>query len=168
MTGSLDFAAVARLAVGICDLVARSSRPDRPFDLVHWIRVCVDDGSADPRQWKPAIAIALLNAPALAAELGVALGPLRQAGGLQSDRTHTADWTEAVACYDPLISDEAAIGYARRCCLYGSPEQVSGQVAELENAGVTTLITTPLAGDTAFSLPYGFIDSMAASGLLAN
>jgi 5,10-methylenetetrahydromethanopterin reductase len=168
LTGSLDLAAVARLAAGIRDLVARSSRPDRPFDLVHWIRACVDDGPADPRQWKPAIAIALLNAPALAAELRVDPEPLRQARGMQSDRTHTADWAAAVACYDALISDEAAMGYARRCCLYGSSGQISGRVTELEKAGITTLITTPLAGDTAFSLPYGFIDSMAASGLLAN
>jgi hypothetical protein len=79
LTGSLEHAAVARLAVSIRDLVARSSRLDRPFDLVHWARACVDDGS-DPRQWKPAIAIALLYAPALVAELGVDLGPLRHAG----------------------------------------------------------------------------------------
>ena len=166
LTGSLDTAEVTRLAAGIRDLVARSSRPDRPFDLVLWIRAHVDDGSADARQWKPAVAIALLNAPAMAGELGVDVRLLRQAGGLQSDRTHTADWAESVSSYDALISDEAAIGYARRCCLFGSPEQINGQLAKLEKAGVTTLITTPLAGDTTFILPYAFIDSLAAAGLL--
>ena len=38
-------------------------------------------------------------------------------------------------------------------------------MAELERAGVTTLITTPLAGDTARTLPYEFIDSFTAAGL---
>jgi hypothetical protein len=36
--------------------------------------------------WKPVIAIALLNAPALVAELGVDLGPLRHAG--PAERSH--------------------------------------------------------------------------------
>jgi hypothetical protein len=38
-------------------------------------------------------------------------------------------------------------------------------MTELERAGVTTLITTPLAGDTAGTLPDEFIDSFAATGL---
>ena len=33
--------------------------------------------------------------------------------------------------------------------------------------GVTTLITTPLAGDTAGALPYEFIESFSAAGLLS-
>jgi hypothetical protein len=38
-------------------------------------------------------------------------------------------------------------------------------MAELERSGVTILITTPLAGDTAGTLPYEFIDSFSAAGL---
>jgi len=42
---------------------------------------------------------------------------------------------------------------------------IRGRIAELERAGVTTLITTPLAGDTARTLPREFIDSFNAAGL---
>jgi hypothetical protein len=101
------------MAAGICDLMAQSARPDRPFDLVLWIRARIDDGST-MRQCKPAIAVALLNDPAMAGEPGVDTRPLRQGAGLKSDRTHTADWAESAASYDALISDEAAIGYAPR------------------------------------------------------
>ena len=169
LTGSLSVSEVTRSARSIRELVAQSARPDRPFDLVLWMRALVTAGPApDPRQWKPAIAVALSNAPsAVAEDLGVDPRSLRGARGLQSDGTHNADWVEAVASCDALISDEAAIGYARRYCLYGMPEEISHQVAGLENAGITTVITTPLAGDTTFSLPYDFMDSFAATGLIA-
>jgi len=39
------------------------------------------------------------------------------------------------------------------------------EAAGLGRAGVTTLITTPLAGDTAGTVPYEFIDSFSAAGL---
>ena len=74
-------------------------------------------------------------------------------------------WAEAVASCDPLISDDAAMAYARRYCLFGAPADIRARIAELEQAGVTTLITTPLAGDTARTLPHEFIDSFAAAGL---
>jgi len=57
------------------------------------------------------------------------------------------------------------VAYAERYCLYGTQADIRRRMAELERAGVTTLITTPLAGDTAGTLPYGFIDSFAAAGL---
>lgn len=168
LTGSLSAAEVTRSAADIRAFVAQSAQPGRPFDLVLWIRAHVSDGSVpDPRQWKPAVAIALMNAPAGTAEdLGVDPLILRRARGLQSDGTHNADWAESVASCDALISDEAAIGYARRYCLYGTPEEISRQATGLEQAGVTTLITTPLAGDTTFSLPRDFVDSFAATGLI--
>jgi 5,10-methylenetetrahydromethanopterin reductase len=170
LTGSLSAAEVARSAACIRALVAQSARPGRPFDLVLWIRAHVIEASAPgPREWKPAVAIALMNArPATAEGLGVDPRVLHRARGLQSDGTHNADWAEAVASCDALISDEAAIGYARRYCLYGSPEEITRQVAELEEAGVTAIITTPLAGDTTFTLPYDFIDSFATAGVIAS
>ena len=169
LTGSLSAAEVTRTARIIRALVAQSARPDRQFDLILWMRAHVTAGSApDPRRWKPAVAVALINAPpAVAEDLGVDPQTLRRARGLQSDGTHNADWAEAVASCDALIGDEAAIGYARRYCLYGTPEEISRRVAGLEKAGITTVITTPLAGDTTFSLPYDFMDSFAATGLIA-
>ena len=65
----------------------------------------------------------------------------------------------------PLISDDAAVAYAKRYCIYGTKADVRRRMAELERAGVTTLITTPLAGDTAGTLPYEFIDSFSPAGL---
>jgi 5,10-methylenetetrahydromethanopterin reductase len=170
LAGSLSAADVTRSAAGIRALVARSSRPDRRFDLAVWIRAHVDDGSApDLRQWKPAIVIALRNAsPATAEDLGVDPGALRRAAGLHSGATHHAAWPEAVASCDAVISDEAATHYARRYCLYGTPGEISHRLAELERAGVTTIITTPLAGDTTFSLPYDFMDSLVAAGLVGS
>jgi 5,10-methylenetetrahydromethanopterin reductase len=169
LTGSLSLAEVTGLAASVRALVAQSSRPDRPFDLVLWMRAHAVDGSArDPRQWKPAVVIAVMNAPpAMADDLGIDPGALGRARGLQSDGTHSAAWAEAVASCDALISDEAAIGFAQRYCLYGTPGDISRRVAALETAGVTTIITTPLAGDTTFSLPYEFMDSLAAAGLIA-
>lgn len=90
---------------------------------------------------------------------------LRQAAGLHSDGTHPASWAAAVASCDPLISDDAAMAYAQRYCLYGTPADIRRRLAELERAGVTTVITTPLAGDTAGTLPHEFIDSFTAAGL---
>jgi 5,10-methylenetetrahydromethanopterin reductase len=126
LTRSLSVGQVARSAASVRALVAQSSRPDRSFDVVLWIRAHVDDGSVpDPRQWKPAVAIALMNAPAATAEdLGVDPQALRRARGLQSDGTHPAAWADAVASCDALVSDEAAIGYARRYCLYGTPGDI--------------------------------------------
>jgi len=110
--------------------------------------------------------IAVQNAPdAIAESLGVDRLALRQASGLHSDGTHPAAWAEAVASCDPLISDYAAIAYAKRYCLFGTRADIRRRMAELERAGVTTLIATPLAGDTAGTLPYEFIDSFAAAGL---
>ena len=167
LTGTLSAADVARTAAMIRAQVEQSSHPGRPFDVVLWLRAHVHDGSPlDPRQWKPAIAIALRNAPeAVAESLGVDRRALRQAGGLHSDGTHPAAWAAAVASCDPLISDDAAIAYAKRYCLYGTQAEIRRRLAELERAGVTTLITTPLAGDTAGTLPYDFIDSFNAAGL---
>jgi 5,10-methylenetetrahydromethanopterin reductase len=167
LAGTLSAADVTRTAAAIRALVAESSRPGRPFDVVLWLRAHVHDGSPpDPRQWKPAVAIALRNAAeAIAESLGVDPRDLRQAAGLHSDGTHPASWAAAVASCDPLISDEAAMAYARRYCLSGTPADIRGRIAELEQAGVTTLITTPLAGDTARTLPHEFIDSFAAAGL---
>ena len=106
------------------------------------------------------------NAPeAVADSLGVDRRPLRQAAGLHSDGTHPAAWAGAVASCDPLISDDAAMAYAQRYCLYGTQADIRRRMAELERAGVTTLITTPLAGDTARTLPHEFIDSFTATGL---
>jgi 5,10-methylenetetrahydromethanopterin reductase len=167
LAGALSAADVTRTAAAIRGLVAESSRPGRLFDVVLWLRAHVDDGSPpDPRQRKPAVAIALRNAPEDIAEgLGVDQRALHQAAGLHSDGTHPAAWTDAVASCDPLISDDAAMAYARRYCLFGAPADIRARIAELEQAGVTTLITTPLAGDTARTLPHEFIDSFAAAGL---
>jgi 5,10-methylenetetrahydromethanopterin reductase len=167
LAGTLNAADVTRTAAAIRALVAESGRPSRPFDVVLWLRAHVDAGPPpDPRQWKPAVAIALRNAPEdIAENLGVDQRALRQAAGLHSDGTHAAAWAEAVASCDPLISDDAAVAYAERYCLYGTQADIRRRMAELERAGVTTLITTPLAGDTAGTLPYGFIDSFAAAGL---
>ena len=167
LTGTLSAADVARTATMIRARVEQSSRPGRPFDVVLWLRAYVRDGSPpDPRQWKPAIAIALQNAPeAVAESLGVDRRALRQAGGLHSDGTHPAAWAEAVASCDSLISDDAAIAFAQRYCLYGTHADIRRRIAELERAGVTTLITTPLAGDTSGTLPHEFIDSFPAATL---
>ena len=166
LASTLSVTDVARTAAMVRALAARSSHP-RPFDVVLWLRAHVHDGSPpDPRQWKPAVAIALRNAPEdIAESLGVDRQALRQTAGLHSDGTHPAAWAEAVASCNPLISDEAAMAYAQRYCLYGTQADIVGRVAELERAGVTTLITTPLAGDTAGTLPDEFIDSFAATGL---
>ena len=167
LAGTLSAADVTTTAAMIRALVARSSHPGRPFDVVLWLRAHVHDGSRpDPRQWKPAVAIALLNAAEAVAEgLGVDRRALRQAAGLHSDGTHPAAWAAAVASCDPLISDDAAMAFAQRYCLFGTPAEIGHRLAELERAGVTTLITTPLAGDTAGTLPYEFIDSFTAAGL---
>ena len=167
LAGTLNAADVTRTAAMIRALVARSGRPSRPFDVVLWLRAYVDAGTpSDPRSWKPAVAIALRNAPEDIAEgLGVDQQALRQAAGLHSDGTHPAAWAGAVASCDRLISDDAAIAYAKRYCLFGTQADIRRRMAELERAGVTTLITTPLAGDTAGTLPYEFIDSFAAAGL---
>ena len=167
LAGTLSAADVTRTAAMVRALVARSARPSRPFDVVLWLRAYVHDGSPpDPRPWKPAVAIALLNAPeGIAESLGVDQRTLRQATGLHSDGTHPAAWWEAVVSCDALISDDAALGYARRYCLFGTSADVRRRITELERAGVTTLITTPLAGDTAGTLPDEFIDSFAATGL---
>jgi hypothetical protein len=110
--------------------------------------------------------LTLRNAPeAIAESLGVDRRPLRQAAGLPSDGTHPAAWAAAVASCDPLISDDAAMAYAQRYCLYGTQADIRRRMAELERAGVTTLITTPLAGDTTRTLPHEFIDSFTATGL---
>ena len=158
---------MTRTAAAIRALVAESSQPSRPFDVVLWLRAHVDAGPPpDPRQWKPAVAIALRNAPEdIAENLGVDQRALRQAAGLHSDGTHAAAWAEAVASCDPLISDDAAVAYAKRYCLYGTQADIRRRMAELERSGVTILITTPLAGDTAGTLPYEFIDSFSAAGL---
>ena len=64
LAGTLSAADVTRTAAMVRALVARSARPSRPFDVVLWLRAHVHDGSPpDPRPWKPAVAIALLNAP---------------------------------------------------------------------------------------------------------
>ena len=167
LAGTLSAADVISRAATVRALVARSGRPGRPFDVVLWLRAHVRDGSPpDPRQWKPAVAIALRNAPAAIAEsLGVDHRALRQAAGLHSDSTHPAAWAAAVASCDPLISDDAAIAYAEQYCLYGTRADIRRRVAELESSGTTTLITTPLAGDTAGTLPHEFIDSFSAAGL---
>jgi 5,10-methylenetetrahydromethanopterin reductase len=167
LAGTLSAVDVTRTVAIVRALVARSARPSRPFDVVLWLRAHVHDGSPpDPRPWKPAIAIALLNAPeGIAGSLGVDQRTLRQAAGLHSDGTHPAAWGEAVVSCDALISDDAALGYARRYCLFGTSADVRRHMTELERAGVTTLITTPLAGDTAGTLPDEFIDSFAATGL---
>jgi len=166
LAGTLSAADVTRTVALVRALVARTTHP-RPFDIVLWLRAHVDDGSPpDPRQWKPAVAIAVRNAPGdIAESLGVDRRALGQATGLHSDGTHPAAWAAAVASCDALISDDAAMAYARRYCLYGTPADIRGRIAELERAGVTTLITTPLAGDTAGALPHEFIDSFAAAGL---
>jgi 5,10-methylenetetrahydromethanopterin reductase len=167
LAGTLSVADVTTTAAAIGALVAESSRPSRPFDVVLWLRAHVHDGSSpDPRQWKPAVAIALRNAPEdIAESLGVDRRALRHAAGLHSDGTHPAAWAAAVASCDPLISDDAAMAYARRYCLYGTQADIRRRMAELERAGVTAVITTPLAGDTAGTLPHEFIDSFAAAGL---
>lgn len=164
LAGTLSAGDVTRTAAAIRALVAESSRPSRPFDVVLWLRAHVHDGSPpDPRLWKPAVAIALRNAPEdIAGSLGVDQQALRQAAGLHS---HPAAWADAVVSCDPLISDDAAVAYARRYCLYGTQADIRRRMAELERAGVTTLITTPLKGDTAGTLPHELIDSFAAAGL---
>jgi 5,10-methylenetetrahydromethanopterin reductase len=166
LAGTLDAADVTRTVALVRALVARTSHA-RPFHIVLWLRAHVEDGSPpDPRPWKPGIAIALRNAPEEIAEsLDVDRHALRRAAGLHSDGTHPAAWAEAVASCDPLISDAAALAYARRYCLHGTPADIRRRLAELERAGVTTVITTPLAGDTASTLPHEFIDSFAAAGL---
>jgi len=166
LAGTLSAADVTRTVALVRALVARTSH-ERPFDIVVWLRAHADDGSPlDPRPWKPAIAIALRNAPGdIAESLGVDPRALRQAAGLHSDGTHPAAWAAAVASCDRLISDDAAVAYARRYCLFGRPADIRDRIAELERAGVTTLITTPLAGDTASTLPHEFIDSFAAARL---
>jgi 5,10-methylenetetrahydromethanopterin reductase len=166
LAGTLSAADVTRTAAMVRELVARSSHP-RPFDIVLWVRAHVHDGSPpDPRQWKPAVAIALRNAPEdIAGSLGADRRALRQASGLYSDGTHPAAWADAIASCDALITDDAALAYARRYCLYGTRTDIRRRMAELERAGVTTLITTPLAGDTAGTLPDAFIDAFSAAGL---
>lgn len=170
LSGSLSPAQRQESADHIRELLAGSADPERPFDVVLWIRTQLSvAGQAEPSQWKPSIVIALMNLePEAVRDLGVDPDRLREARGLQSDGTHSADWVKAVESCDRLISDAAAVEYARRYCLYGTPTDIQHEIAALAGIGIGTIITTPLAGDTTSTLPYEFMDSMAAGGLVAS
>jgi 5,10-methylenetetrahydromethanopterin reductase len=73
------------------------------------------------------------------------------------DLGHPKSWDEAVRISSEWVTDEAALWYARTHALFGTPEQVAEQLADLEAAGVQRLLLAQLES---FRLPVRLIDSL--------
>jgi 5,10-methylenetetrahydromethanopterin reductase len=77
--------------------------------------------------------------------------------GIGQDLGHPKDWDAAIQFAAKYVPDETGLWYARSRALFGTPEEVAGQLTEIAATGVERLM---LAQMESFKLPEGLVDSL--------
>jgi hypothetical protein len=78
--------------------------------------------------------------------------------GAEGDVGHSADLVAAAAALDHLVSDEAAIWFARNRALVGTGDDLQRRFDELVDLGIAGVAVSQLTGS---ELPNTLIDSLA-------
>lgn len=100
-----------------------------------------DDVERDAIALKPmCMTIAQHGGGAALRRMGVEVQAPSQPAWVYPDLVHAEDWDAAVAVSSRWITDEMAVRFARRGCLFGSVEEIAAQARALEELGVTELM----------------------------
>lgn len=140
---------------------AETGRTLDGFELiVSGITMVTDDLERDARLVKPICRTMFQDGggDALrAAGIEVAERPL-PAGMLPAqDFKHGSDWERAVAEADEVVSDEAAVQFAREFCFTGTAPQIFEQIDRLASIGVSQVLLQDLSSH---ELPWQLMDAL--------
>lgn len=138
--------------------LATARRSSKTFQVtsITWGLV-TDDAERDARLTKPLCVFFAQTAGAgFLARLGVELDAPVEA---LPDVLHLADWDEAVEESEPFVSDEAAVRFAERYCLIGSPAEIEARLSGLAAAGLTGLCIRHFGN---FGLPDDLLEPFGA------
>jgi len=101
-----------------------------------------DDVERDARVLKPLCAALAIGGAteALAAEgIDVQPPPMRPTG-VYPDLVHAEDWTAAIAAVEEFVTDDAAVRFAERFCLFGTLDVIYERLRDIESAGVSEVL----------------------------
>ncbi|MVZ99882.1 LLM class flavin-dependent oxidoreductase [Actinomadura sp. LD22] len=148
------------------DAAVAAGRDPESLDIIV-TRPCVvtDDPERDSRYFMP-YCLRMAQSPAGAAFFGRAgiefeVPPPDKSLG---DLRHPDNWDALVDIASQWVPVEAALWFARKRTLFGSPAEVAAAIADLADAGVTRLA---LAHTGAFTLPTALVSALIDSVLPA-
>jgi 5,10-methylenetetrahydromethanopterin reductase len=145
---------LARIAAG----AAEAGRAQPPPVWVSTTTVLTDDLPATSRLLKPyCIRVAQLEGARVFEEAGVPITVPDHLLGAEGDVGHSADMEAAARSLDALVSDEAALWYAKTRLVGGSEADIRARFDELARLGVTGISMSHLSGS---DLPDALIDSV--------
>jgi 5,10-methylenetetrahydromethanopterin reductase len=110
-----------------------------PMTVSAFCRV-TDDVPAAARELKPICAgIAQNGGGPFLAMAGVHVDVPQHVPGVYPDLVHAEDWELAVRACDRYVSDEAVTAFARRFCLYGTPQEILARLDAVQRVGATAV-----------------------------
>lgn len=129
-----------------------------PMTVSAFCRV-TEDAPRDARELKPICArIAQNGGASFLALAGVHVEVPEHLPGIYPDLVHAEDWPAAVDACAPYVSDEAAAAFASRFCLYGTPDAIARQLAEVRAAGADAVCLQHVGS---YDLPHTLLTDFA-------
>ena len=131
----------------------------RPPVFVYTTCAVTDDLAAVSKLMKPfCLRIAQLEGVEIFEQAGVRVEPPSHTVGAQGDVGHAADLAAASKAVDSLVSDEAAVWFARNRSLVGTPDELLGRFEELSALGIAGVTMNHLTGS---DLPDVLVEAVA-------
>jgi 5,10-methylenetetrahydromethanopterin reductase len=140
---------------------AAAGRPFEDLDVVVTTFCHVtDEPERDARLLKPIVlGMAQLRNHAFLAAAGLEIDDPGDIPGVYPDMLHAEDWETAMAAADPYVTDEMALQFGERVCLYGTATAIAERIGAARDLGVTSVY---LQGIGSYQLPYDLMDAIAA------
>jgi 5,10-methylenetetrahydromethanopterin reductase len=118
-----------------------------------------DDIERDARQLKPICAgIAQKGGGPALALAGIPIQVPDRVEGIYPDLVHAEDWDLAVERCGEWVSDADVLRFAQQFCLFGTLDEVRARLAEVEQAGATSVFLQHVGS---YTLPYELMESFA-------
>lgn len=155
-------ALLADAAAAVREGAAAAGRADPALTVSAFCRV-TDDVERDARRLKPlCLQIAHSGGGRALARAGVRVAVPDALPRVRPDLVHAEDWDAAVRACDPFVSDEAAVGFARAFCLFGTATEIAARLADVRRTGASAVFLQHLGS---YTLPEELMERVACEVL---
>lgn len=162
LLSGVSASAIAR-ARGLVEDGARAAgkSPDAIRIIVSAYAQVTDDIERDARVLKPVCAgIAQRGGRASLAAAGIEVQVPARVPQVYPDLVHAEDWDAAVDVCGAWISDEDAVRFAEEFCLFGTPAEIAGRLADAGKAGATSVFLQHVGS---YDLPIALMEAVGTT-----